>query len=270
MQVFIQVASSLNTLHQMELTQQATVSLELLAENSPKVALFLSARYRIYRAYAGLSQAAVSGDPIGGEQHRSRLWDCEYGEGLEQSMAKSSKHRNIGSVALPRWLGAFRIVKGNAAGGVRINPPCQIAAANLLFKALLAGVRMGAIALKALSILGLPPCDQQVIFGHWFFECCSLSDLLQVFVMRIHPVFHRSCRCLTSPPPVRWKCVSSAYWLRVWSTVAKVARLLLCLSDAGDPHRQVLALRLYCYLSALSRSCIAPGEASTQCSDGIS
>ena len=164
----------------MELTQQAIVSLELLSENDPLVALFLSARYRVYRAYAGLSQAAGNTDQLGAEQHSSRIWDGDYGEGLDLSVPKSRSRPTTSNISLPRWMGTFNLAKGPSAAGVQIRPPWQLDAAQLLFKPLLRGVRMGAISLKALSILGLPPSDQQVIFGEWFFECCSLSDLLQV------------------------------------------------------------------------------------------
>ena len=60
--------------------------------------------------------------------------------------------------------------------------------AALLFEPLLGGVKSGALSLKGLSILGLEPAEQQLLFVQWFFGC-SLDELLMVSKTRIHTVF---------------------------------------------------------------------------------
>ena len=71
--------------------------------------------------------------------------------------------------------------------GLMLNSGPQHAVASLLFAPLLRGVRPGAIALKALSILGLAALEQQRLFADWFFECCSLSELLEVIIADSQP-----------------------------------------------------------------------------------
>eukprot|EP00658_Telonema_sp_P-2_P007822 TRINITY_DN12913_c0_g1_i4.p1 TRINITY_DN12913_c0_g1~~TRINITY_DN12913_c0_g1_i4.p1 ORF type:complete len:448 (-),score=113.38 TRINITY_DN12913_c0_g1_i4:102-1445(-) len=114
---------------QMDLVQQAMVSLELLPNSTPHLAMSLSARYRLLRAFSGL--ATVSLNPGLRPEGSNTLLGSEYGESLG-GLCTATRTTYYQPASLPEWFGSFELA-GASSAGVTLKSGSQRSVACLLY-----------------------------------------------------------------------------------------------------------------------------------------